>query len=294
MSPDYKSVTGVVVNYESDYRTKRELWIWDAKTGKRLSRHKLKNYSSSYGVQFSPSGRFILCENTLYAPTDVSLALSIPSENFKSVFSPDEKRLLVLSSDEFTSDAYISCWDIAGQRTLWKTRLSPGRWLENPHAPRARGLCRALPRPKRALDSRVPPTQTLPSNLSLHAIRSRAPEPAKYLPKPPRRRRTVGHCTQARADWQDRRFSHRNDSGQFGGKHRMVNASKKLTQPLGCFGVVLALAASLYGGMSQIVYGHFRGESVDEVRFTPRLTNTGWLRLSQHTTKEPGNALCLG
>jgi hypothetical protein len=140
VSPDYKFVTGVMLNYESDSKKASELWIWDVQTGKRLSRHKLESSYSPPGVQFAPTGRYILYKNTLYTPQSTAPALRLPRSNVKCIFSPDEKRLLLLSNNSSASDTYLTAWDISGQRQLWRKRTSPGRWLETLTLPEQGGF----------------------------------------------------------------------------------------------------------------------------------------------------------
>lgn len=140
-TPDGKRIIGAVSNYQSEYLTKSELWIWDAKTGKRLSRRPRTDEASLTSPQFSPTGRYLLYRGSLYDTQNAAPSFVLPDYSFQFVFSPDEKRLLLRSSDELHSDSFqVSVWNIASQRKLWQRRYSSEHLLETIALPKQGNL----------------------------------------------------------------------------------------------------------------------------------------------------------
>ena len=130
-TPDGKRIIGAVSNYQSEYLVKNELWIWDAQTGKRLSRRPRTDDASLTPLQFSPTGRYLLYRGSLYDTQKATPSFVLPDYSFQFVFSPDEKRLLLRSNDDFHTDYFnVSVWDIANPKMLWQRRYSSGHFLE--------------------------------------------------------------------------------------------------------------------------------------------------------------------
>ncbi|WP_395146589.1 WD40 repeat domain-containing protein [Armatimonas sp.] len=132
-TPDGKRIIGAVSNYQSEYVTKKELWIWDAQTGKRLSQRPRTDDGSLTSLQFSPSGRYLLYRGSLYDTQKATPSFVLPDSGFQFVFSPDEKRILVRSSE-------VSVWDIASQKMLWQRRYPSKNLLETITLPKQGSL----------------------------------------------------------------------------------------------------------------------------------------------------------
>ena len=140
-TPDDKRIIGAVSNYQSEYITKNELWIWDAQTGKRLSRRPRTDDGSLTSLQFSPTGRYLLYRRSLYDTQKEAPSFVLPDYIFQFVFSPDEKRLLLRSSDDFHTDYFnVSVWDIANPKMLWQRRYSSKHLLETITLPKQGSL----------------------------------------------------------------------------------------------------------------------------------------------------------